>query len=129
MPEKAHITKKEASETKTETPITSAEPIKKNDNTLGIVSLVLGVLSLMGPGLLFGIPAIILGAIAIKRNEGDKGLSITGLVTGIISTVVSLFFVGLIIFGVVWGLNHPEANYDDYRENPQREMQFEASRT
>lgn len=102
--------------------------MRKDDNTLGIVSLVLGVLSLMGPGLLLGIPAIVLGSIAIKRNQGEKGLSVTGLVTGIISTVISLFFVGLIIFGIVWGLNHPETQYER-RDPPQNEMRFEASRT
>jgi hypothetical protein len=94
--------------------------------SLALLSMIFGVLSLSGPGLLFGIPAIIMGAIALKRNQGDRGLSITGVVTGIVSTVISLLFIGLIIFGIVWGINHP-----DYMEDtrPQPEYRLESSET
>lgn len=81
----------------------AAHKKSSSDNTLGIVSMVLGVTSLTGPGLLFGIPAIILGSIALKKNQGERVLSMTGLVTGIISTVLSiLVIIGLILL-ISWG--------------------------
>ena len=98
----------------------------KPDNSLAIMSMVFGVVSLSGPGLFFGIPAIIMGSIALKRNQGERGLSITGIVTGIVSTILSLLFVGLIIFGVVWGINHPEYQNDT---RPYPEYRLESSRT
>ncbi len=79
-----------------------------------------------GPGLLLGIPAIIMGAIALKRKQGEKALSITGIVTGGLSTLVSLLFIGLIIFGLFWGMDHP-GYYDN--ERPRREYRLESSET
>ncbi len=70
--------------------------------------MVLGVVSLTGPGLLFGIPAIILATIALKKDQGERGLSITGLVTGIISTVLSVLFIIGFILLFVWGSTLPE---------------------
>jgi len=68
-------------------------------------SLILGIVSLCA-GFLFGIPAVILGVLArrdIKRSEGrlsGDGLAIGGIVTGIIGTLLSLVFVGLLIAGL-----------------------------
>ena len=67
------------------------------DSPLAIASFVMGVTSLTGPGLFLGIPAIITAIIALKKKVGGHGLSIAGLVTGIISTVLSLLLVPLII--------------------------------
>ncbi len=79
-----------------------------SDNALAIVSMVLGITSLIGPGLLFGVPAIVLAAIALKKDQGERGLSITGLVTGIISTLLSVLFIIGIVLMFVWGTNAPE---------------------
>lgn len=92
--------------------------------------MVLGVASLMGPGLILGIPAIILAIIALKKRRGGRPLSIAGLVTGIISTVASLVFLGLIIWFVAWAADHP----DTFRDQPpafpdQNEQLFNSSRT
>lgn len=68
-------------------------------SSVALLSMILGIISLLGPGLLLGIPAIVMAIIALKRNERDRGFSITGLVTGIISTVVSLLiFLALLFF-------------------------------
>jgi O-antigen/teichoic acid export membrane protein len=80
----------------------------KSDNALAIISMVLGASSLMGPGLLFGIPAIVLATIALKKDQGERALSITGLVTGIISTVLSLLLIIGIVLLFIWEANHPE---------------------
>lgn len=96
---------------------TTKEPSSPNQSTtapastvnepLPIVSFVLGIASLLGPGLLFGIPAIITAAIALKKQQSNRGLSITGLVTGIVSTAGSLLFIGFIILLIFIGLTAP----------------------
>ncbi len=92
-----------------ETTHTPVSP-KSNDepSSLAIVSLVLGVVSLAGPGLILGIPAIITASIALKRKLGGRGLSIAGLVTGIISTIFSLLLCLFIIFMIIWGITRPQ---------------------
>ncbi len=118
--------------TKHEEPVLAptAPANKSSDSALAIVSMVLGVTSLTGPGLLFGIPAIILASIAIKRNEPNRGLSITGLVTGIISTIVSFFFLVLIVCAIIWGVNNPEVDTNSNSHGPSSpgEM-FDSSKT
>lgn len=98
----------------------------KKSDSLAIMSMVFGVVSLTGPGLLLGIPAIIMGAIALKRNQGERGLSLTGVITGAVSTLISFLFIGLIIFGIVWGMSHPEYLED---ERPRQEYRLESSET
>lgn len=87
----------------------------RKTNTLAIISLVLGILSVLflilsfcGFGyfsLIFGLPAAILGFMARKQIDGSRGtetgrgLAIAGLITGTISVVVwliILIFTGLL---------------------------------
>jgi hypothetical protein len=75
---------------------------KQADSPLAITSMVLGVVSLTGPGFILGIPAIILAIIALAKKQGGKGLSITGLVTGSISTLASILFIAFFVFIVFW---------------------------
>ncbi|HEU5122285.1 MAG TPA: DUF4190 domain-containing protein [Candidatus Saccharimonadales bacterium] len=63
---------------------------------------------MMGPGFFFGIPAIITGAIALKKKQDNRALSITGIITGSISTLISLLLVGLLIWAIVWTINNPQ---------------------
>lgn len=84
------------------------------DNSFAIVSMALGVTSLVGPGLVLGIPAIVLASIALKRNQGERGLSIAGLVTGIISTILSLLFIMGLILLMIWGATLPETDRGPY---------------
>jgi len=87
---------------------TEEEPIKiQQDNSLAIVSLVLGVVSLNGMGFLTGIPAIVTAAIALKKKKPGRGLSIAGLVTGIAGTVLSLIFIAFMIFMIIMEANMP----------------------
>jgi dolichyl-phosphate-mannose--protein O-mannosyl transferase len=61
--------------------------------------MVLGIVSIVGfMGFLLGIPAIVLGVIALKKGTGDKGMSITGIVTGAIATLISLLFIAFMVF-------------------------------
>jgi Na+/proline symporter len=85
----------------------AVSPKKQEDSSLAIVSMVLGIISLTGPGLLLGIPAIVTGIIALKKKVANRGLAITGLVTGIVSTVLSLLFCLFMIFLITWSIAHP----------------------
>jgi thiamine transporter ThiT len=80
----------------------------QQDNSLAIISMVLGVVSLTGPGLLFGIPAIVLAIIALRKKTTGRGLAITGLVTGIVSTILSMLFCFFIVLLVIWGITAPQ---------------------
>ncbi len=114
--------------------ISTAQP--SQESGLAIASLVLGIVSMTGPGLLLGIPAIITGALALKRKLAGRGLAIAGLVTGIISTVLSLLFIAFVVFIMIWGMMRPQ----DFAEpqtpsqlrdssNQQDTQPFDSSRT
>ena len=83
-----------------------------SDNSLAITSMILGIVSLTGPGLLLGIPAIITGAIALRRNGTNRGMSLTGLITGIVSTVFSILFIGFFLFMMMVGILGDSGYYD-----------------
>lgn len=90
-------------------------------NSLAIVSMVLGIVSLTGPGLFLGIPAIILAIIALKKNKSDRGMSITGLVTGAVSTFISLLVILFFIFVMIASIpNEAPAT----RETPMRDWSY-----
>ncbi|HEY5695343.1 MAG TPA: DUF4190 domain-containing protein [Candidatus Saccharimonadales bacterium] len=81
---------------------TTTQP--QQESGLAIASLVLGVISMTGPGLLLGIPAIITGAMALKRNLAGRGLALAGLITGIVSTVFSILFILFIVIMLMIGI-------------------------
>lgn len=68
--------------------------IAKKTNTKSIVSLILGIASIMLPyiGFFIGIAGIIVSSLSLKelkqRPEDGKGLAISGLVTSIIGTLI-----------------------------------------
>jgi hypothetical protein len=84
-----------------------------------IVSLVLGVASLVMCGLFTGIPAIILGVQARRSvaqsagREGGEGLALGGIVTGIVGTIMWLLLAALLIGLVVVGVRF-EGDFDEY---------------
>jgi hypothetical protein len=72
-------------------------------NGLAIASLVCGVLSFLCFGPLSGIPAIILGFMAVSKNKADparyggRGLAIGGIVTGAINLVLVVLYIIFVI--------------------------------
>lgn len=81
------------------------------NKTLAIVSLVLGVLSILCCGLLAGIPAIITGFMAKGKANSDpvqfggSGLATAGIVLGFLSIILTIVVVVLqIMFGVFGNL-------------------------
>lgn len=93
--------------TTTESPsAATTSPATSPDNTKSIISLVLGVLSLVCCGFFSGIPAIFVARSELKAvNEGrshesNRTLSKIGLILGIIGTVLSLL--GFLIYAVIF---------------------------
>ena len=83
------------------------DPRRHEANALGGWALGLGIASIFGNcaslGMILGIPAIVVGVLGMRAaNEGrasNKGLSIAGVVTGAIGTVISAVY--LILFLVI----------------------------
>jgi uncharacterized membrane protein len=94
---------------------------------LGITSMVLGIVSFTGPGLVLGVPAIIMAAIELKRHTPNREFAITGLVTGIISTVFSLLVIAIVVIFSIWSYNNPEGFQNFYNDTPPQTQQFESS--
>lgn len=86
------------------TPSSAAGP----NQTMAIVSLVLGVLSIICCGFLAGVPAVIVGFMArSKANSnpaefGGAGLALGGIITGIIGTILGIIL--LIVNIAIGGL-------------------------
>jgi hypothetical protein len=91
-------------------------------SSLGLASMILGIVSFTGPGLLLGIPAIIMAAIDLKKQPANRGFAITGLVTGIISTVLSILVIALVVFFSIWSYQHPEDFQNYYNDTPQQQV-------
>lgn len=88
-------------------PYGSVQPQDTGAGAMAIVSLIMGILSIVtccvGIGLIFGVAAIILAGISLSKKKG-KGVSIGGLVTGIIGTLLSLVIViYMVMAGVAFG--------------------------
>ena len=80
-----------------------AGPVPAQTEDKAVISLVLGILSIVSLSILAGIPAIILGRMS-KRNIrasagqlGGDGLATAGIVMGWISVVLAVVFLLLII--------------------------------
>ncbi|MGN0262673.1 MAG: zinc-ribbon domain-containing protein [Eggerthellaceae bacterium] len=91
----------------------------KKASGLAIASMVLGILSIVSSGivvgLIFGIVAIVLFAVARKKH-GKSGIGLAGLITGIVGTVLSIVWallIGGIIVGAVAAEESGALTYDD----------------
>ncbi len=102
----------------------NAAPYKVNNGGLAIAGLILGILSLstgwisfLGFGL--GVTAFILSIIALKKKQ-NKGMSITGIVTGSIAIVwnifVTIFFI-IALFGFIFAAAVSEGSTNHNRTN------------
>ena len=72
---------------------------------LSVASMVLGIVSLIVPfvGLATGPLAVIFAGVQLRRHAPGRGMSIAGLVTGIIGTALYAFFLVVIIVGASSG--------------------------
>ena len=110
------------------------QPATTGTSGLPLTSLILGIVSVLALGLLTGIPAIITGAIALRRKQADRGLSIAGIITGSIGTFFSLLVIGFFILMLFIGFSEGGGWLND-RSYPMpmgddgHYMEMESSRT
>ncbi len=85
-------------------PQQATNPSANPTNGLAVASLVTGIISFLGGfflvGGLFGIAAIVLGIIGLKRG-GGKGLSIAGIILGALGIIGSIL--GILFWVLVFG--------------------------
>jgi small-conductance mechanosensitive channel len=96
-------------------PVTPAAPPPgtKSDNTKAIVTLVLGILSIVCCGFFAGIPAIFLGRSELKAidegrsQEQNRNLAKIGFILGIVGTILSILatlaYIGIIVLAIITG--------------------------
>lgn len=92
----------------------SAPPAPPKTNGKSIASLVLGILSIVIPyvGFILGIVAIVFSSLSLKEikrtGEQGKGLSIAGLVCGIIGTVLYGIILLIVIIAILVYASSPD---------------------
>ena len=98
----------------TSTPVPPVTPgAAPQNNTKAIISLVLGILSLLCCGFFAGIPAIIVGRSEVKAiDEGrsdpaNRNLAQIGWILGLVGTILSaigaLVYIGIFAFAIMQG--------------------------
>lgn len=122
--------KKESTPTPAPAP-KAPQPASKvpDDNGLAIASLVLGILSFCGFFLFTGIPAIITGALSLRKGQKERGMSIAGIILGGLATLLSLVFaliIGIIMFIGMSYPNGPEADGETFYDES---MPVDSTRT
>ena len=112
------------------TPTPPPAPEQSGDTSgLAIASLVLGAVSLTGFGIVTGIPAIITGAMALRKGPKDRAMSIAGIIMGAVATLLTILFVGLVIlFTVLLAMSDP-ASFHESVPTMESEFHLESSRT
>jgi small-conductance mechanosensitive channel len=95
------------------TPTPAAPPGTKSENTKAIVTLVLGILSIVCCGFFAGIPAIFLGRSELKAidegrsSEQNRNLAKIGFILGIVGTILSILatlaYIGIIVLAIITG--------------------------
>lgn len=107
-----------------EAPADAAEAQVATDGGLPLVSMILGIISIAMFMLFLGLPALILGIIGLKKYESNRAFSITGIVTGAISTLIMIALIIFVIFAAfIYRADYSTPDhhpyYDDY--NPRME--------
>ncbi|HSW91210.1 MAG TPA: DUF4190 domain-containing protein [Candidatus Saccharimonadales bacterium] len=95
---------------------------QQKDSGIAIAAMILGTLSITGFGLILGVPAIVVASIALKNKMPGRNLSIAGLITGIIGTILSLLFIAFVILAALWSTEQPSES-PRYLPNDSTEQQ------
>ena len=73
------------------------------DSSVPLVSMLLGIISLATFMWFLGIPALVLGIIGLKKTSQNRGFSMTGIITGAISTLFMICSIFLLVFLILLG--------------------------
>lgn len=98
-------------------------PAPAKTSTKSIVALIFGILSIIIPyiGFIPGIVAIIVASLSFKdfklKGEQGRGLTIAGLVCGIIGTVIWGLIALLVVIGLLMYVNGGDNLYNNYYTN------------
>jgi len=104
------------------TPQQPVTPTHQQSSGLAIASMILGIVSIVSfMGFFLGVPAIILGIIALRKKAGEKSMSIVGIVTGAFSTLMSILIIGIFI----WAAYSSSHSLDSTNDNPSSDWQTE----
>lgn len=94
------------------TPTPAPQVTTNGATSIPIIAMVLGVVSLTTFTWFLGLPAIVLGAIGLKKYSDNRGFSMTGLITGIISTILLVGAIFLFLMALVLGVFHADSSTD-----------------
>lgn len=105
-------------------------PITPPTSGLAIASLVCGILAILSScvyvGIVFGIPAVVCGHMALKRTkvgvqpqQGGYGMAIAGLICGYLGSLFSLVLIAFIVFA----LNRSDGIIKEAMEEAERQQQ------
>jgi|GEM_PF-1424177 len=89
-------------------------------NGLSITSLVTGISGLVfiwwpGINIILSVLGVIFGAIALKKKQGQRGMAIAGLVTGIVGVALLIgFWLFVVVLGVALVGSQPGSGYHYY---------------
>ena len=101
-------------------PYAYGAPMPKN--SLGVWSLVLGILAVLGCGLLTGIAAIITGhksRTAQREGQADNGgMGLAGIITGWVGIAWTTIYLVIMVFFVGMAINDP-----DFQDSFEQEME------
>lgn len=101
-------------------PAPPGPPTPTKTNGKSITSLVLGVLSIVVPyiGFLLGIVAIVFASLSFKElkrtGEQGKGLSIAGLVCGIVGTAIYGIILFILVLAIIMFASAGVENYSTF---------------
>lgn len=70
--------------------------MNNENNSMSIASLICGIVSIFILPFIFGIASIILGIIAISKQEEKKNYGVLGIILGIIGVIWAFYSTGII---------------------------------
>jgi hypothetical protein len=112
------VTKTPQPQAQTQPQTAPATPLVTNHvGAFALSSLIVGIVATFSSwipiwGMLVGIAALVLGIVGLKKNQ-NKGLAITGIVTGSLATLLSLLITTFFIFALSSGFSEGSRGYDN----------------
>lgn len=101
----------------TTTPTPAPQVATSAATSVPLIAMILGVISLTTFTWFLGIPAAILGIIGLRKYSENRGFSITGIITGAISTLLMLAFIAFFFVVILLGIFSAENTSSGFDDN------------